>query len=573
MNRAGPEESIHPLKAGWARVTAWFQRYGGPKRYAALAGIFIALAQPPFGFLPGLLGYAWLLWLLDRDLGPKPSRRAFAIGWWAGFTYFLVSCFWVAEAFLVDARSHGWMAPLAVTLLPSGIALFWGAALVLYRRFRPAGWSRWLYFAGLFCLFETLRGTILTGFPWNPAGATWQAGAPMSQIVSVTGIYGLSLITVTAFSSLAVSRLKGREVWPVAVSVVLLAGVYGFGAMRLHTVQFGQTDTLIRIVQPNVQQRAKWTAGALRGVFNDYVSMSKAPVDAQNLQLATKSVTKTHPDIVVWPEGALPASADALFSAQSWTAEGFSTLLKPDQALIMGAYHSDYMPEKGSVWRNALLVLQQKGPDTHVTASYSKFKLVPFGEFLPLESLLESFGFKQLVHIGDSYTAGPRTAPVEVENIDRFLPLICYEGLFPGLSSGLIPSAQPQARARWIVNISNDAWFGPTTGPRQHFNLSSFRAIEEGLPMVRSTPTGISVVLDPLGRIVEGSKLDIGESGYRDVWLPEAIKPTLYSVNRHSYLLFVVFFCLIPVLNTLFVRLANKPAPDNGQSGVKETKP
>ncbi|WP_246050353.1 apolipoprotein N-acyltransferase [Asticcacaulis tiandongensis] len=568
MNKAATSDMGQPLQGGFLRAKALFERFSGPKRCAALAGALIALAQPPFGFLPGLVGYAWLLWLLDREQGPKPLRRAFAIGWWSGFAYFLISCFWVAEAFLVDARSHGWMAPIAVTLLPSGIALFWGAAFVLYRRFCPEGWSRWLWFVGLFCAFETLRGTILTGFPWNPAGATWEAGSAMSQIVSITGIYGLGLITVLAFSSPAISRLKGRGVWPVAVSVLLLVLVFAFGAQRLHRIETGQTDTLIRIVQPNVEQRAKWTVGALRGVFNDYVSMSKAPVDTDRLQSVAKSVVKSHPDIVIWPEGALPASADALFSAQSWTAEGFSTLLKPDQALIMGAYHSDYVPEKGTVWRNALLVLQQKGPDTHVSASYSKFKLVPFGEFLPMESLLESFGFKQLVHIGDSYTAGPRTASVEVEGIDRFLPLICYEGLFPGLSTGLFSSSDMIQRPKWIVNISNDAWFGPTTGPRQHFNLSGFRAIEEGLPMVRSTPTGISVVLDPLGRIVKGSKLDIGESGYRDVWLPESIKPTFYSANRHLYLLVVMLFCLIPTVITLFVRKAKPHAPDNDVSGV-----
>ena len=546
----------------------WARRFGGPKRYAALAGALIALAQPPFGFLPGLLGYAGLLWLLDGDPGPKPLRRAFALGWWAGFVYFLISCFWVAEAFLVDSRTYGWMAPFAVTLLPSGIALFWGAAFVLYRRFAPAGGLRWLFFAGLFCAFETLRGTLLTGFPWNPAGATWASGSAMSQIVSLTGIYGLSLITVTAFASPAVSRLKGRGVWPVAVSALMLMAVYGFGVYRLNTVPVRSGDTLIRIVQPDVQQRAKWTVGALRGVYNDYISLSKAPVSTGRLQSVTKSVVKTYPDIIIWPEGALPASADALFSAQSWTAEGFSTLLQPHQALIMGAYHSDYLPEKGPVWRNALLVLQKKGPNTYVSASYAKFKLVPFGEFLPMEKVLGALGFKQLVHIGDSYTAGPRTATVEVEGIDRFLPLICYEGLFPGLTSGLFDSPPKDKRAHWIVNISNDAWFGPTTGPRQHLNLSGFRAIEEGLPMVRSTPTGISVALDPLGRIIEGSKLDIGESGYRDVWLPEAIKPTFYSANRYLYLLVLTLFCLIPAGIALFVRKARPSAPETAASDV-----
>lgn len=560
MNRAAGPAFIDSAGAVYARAAHLFQRFMGPKRSAFVAGALIALAQPPFGFLPGLLGYAWLLWLLDRDLGPKPLRRAFAVGWWAGFAYFFISCFWVAEAFLVDARSHGWMAPFAATLLPSGMALFWGGAFVLYRAFRPPNWSRWLYFAALFCLFETLRGTVLTGFPWNPAGATWKAGSPVSQIASVTGVYGLSLITVIVFSSLAVSRFTRRGWWPMGLSAMLLGSVFVFGLWRLNTTPVNYSDTVVRIVQPNVGQRAKWTAGALREVLNDYVTLSQA----ENLQSVIKSVGTNQPDIIIWPEGALPASADALFAAESWTAERFTTLLKPDQTLIMGAYHSDYIPKKGTVWRNALLVLQQQGPNTIVSASYAKFRLVPFGEVLPFESVLEGLGFKQLVHIGDSYTAGPRTQPVEVEGVKRFLPLICYEGLFPGLSQGLFHSAQATERPQWIVNISNDAWFGPTTGPRQHLNLSAYRAIEEGLPMVRSTPTGISVMLDPLGRIVEGSQLDMGESGYRDVRLPEAVKPTLYASARHIYILVLILLGLIPAGITLFVTPRKPSASEDG---------
>ncbi|WP_235068022.1 apolipoprotein N-acyltransferase [Asticcacaulis sp. YBE204] len=542
-----------------------YRRYVGPKRQAALMGLLIGLAQPPFGFLPGLLGYAVLLWSLDQDLEPKPLRKAFAIGWWAGFTYFLVGCFWVAEAFLVDAENQGWMAPFAVTMLPSGIALFWGAAFALYRRFRPDHVLRWLFFVGLFCGFEWLRGTILTGFPWNPAGATWKAGSALSQLAALFGVYGLSLVTVAVFSSLAVTvwgqgsiRTRWRGLTPLLASVVVLFTCLIYGSVRLATTSVVTTDTLVRIVQPDIGQRAKWTEGALMDVLDGYAVMTKAAINRKNLQKVTNSDLPAYPRIVIWPEGALPDSADNLLDPQSETAKIFAGLLKENQTLLWGAYHQDIDSQKGVVWRNSLLSLHRHAGETQVRVAYSKFKLVPFGEFLPFEKALEKVGIKELVHVGDGFTAGPRTHSVEIDNMPRFLPLICYEGLFPALSSETFKATDDMQRPQWIVNISNDAWFGPTTGPVQHLNLSSYRAIEEGLPMVRSTPTGISAMIDPLGRTIKASEISIGEAGFRDVFLPAPVKLTPYAFSRHAHLFLVVLFCLIPAAIATFVAVSKR---------------
>lgn len=558
--------TLTDLGARLAPAAALYRRHVGPKRQAALMGVLLGLAQPPFGFLPGLLAYAVLLRSLDQDLGPKPLRKAFAIGWWAGFFYFLVGCFWVAEAFLVDASNQGWMAPFAVCMLPGGIALFWGAAFAVYRKLavgRLSGhWSRWLLFTGLFCLFEWLRGTILTGFPWNPAGATWKAGSAVSQLASLFGVYGLSLFTVALFASPAVSpavRHWGRDLrgaWPALASAVLLVAGFGYGAVRLSTTEVGTTGTWIRLVQPNIGQRAKWTEGALLKVMREYVSYTKAHASREFLQLATKRDNKPYPDVVIWPEGALPDAAENLLDPQSETANLFSTLLLEDQTLLWGAYHRAIDENDSLVWRNSLLALSREKAETNYEVVYSKFKLVPFGEFLPFESLLEKLGVKELAHVGDGFTPGPRTRAVEVEHLPRFLPLICYEGLFPALADYSDRHISAQPKPSWIVNISNDAWFGPTTGPVQHLNLSSYRAIEEGLPMVRSTPTGVSAVIDPLGRIVKGSDIGIGQSGFRDVLLPEAVAFAPYTVWRHLHLLLVALFCLIPVMFTTFVAVS-----------------
>lgn len=554
--------TLTDLGARLAPAVALYRRYVGPKRQAALLGLLLGLAQPPFGFLPGLLAYAVLLRSLDQDLGPKPLRKAFALGWWAGFLYFLVGCFWVAEAFLVDASNQGWMAPFAVCMLPGGIALFWGAAFAVYRKLaagRLGGhWSRWLLFTGLFCLFEWLRGTVLTGFPWNPAGATWKAGSAVSQLASLFGVYGLSLFTVALFSSPAVSRW-GRDLksaWPAVVSAVLLTAGAGYGAVRLSTTEIRTTDTWIRLVQPNIGQRAKWTEGALLKVMREYVSFTKAHATREFLQSVTKRDNKPYPDVVIWPEGALPDAAENLLDPQSETANLFGTLLSENQVLLWGAYHRAMDENDSLVWRNSLLALSRDKAETTYEVVYSKFKLVPFGEFLPFESTLEKLGVKELAHVGDGFTPGPRTRAVEVEHLPRFLPLICYEGLFPALADNGGKPVSVRPKPSWIVNISNDAWFGPTTGPVQHLNLSSYRAIEEGLPMVRSTPTGVSAVIDPLGRIVKGSEIGISQSGFRDVLLPEAVAFAHYTLWRHLHLVLVALFCLIPVMFTTFVAVS-----------------
>ncbi|MBW8880477.1 MAG: apolipoprotein N-acyltransferase, partial [Asticcacaulis sp.] len=173
-------------------------------------------------------------------------------------------------------------------------------------------------------------------------------------------------------------------------------------------------------------------------------------------------------------------------------------------------------------------------------------------EFLPYEDIMQAIGFKELVHIGDGFTPGKRTEPVSFGSIPRFLPLICYEGIFPSLDLhdyNLHGHKNDILRPKWILNISNDAWFGPTTGPRQHLNLASYRAIEEGLPMVRSTPTGVSVLVDPLGRIVAGTRLDAGESGFRDMRLPERLALPVYAQQR--WVLQVVIACLVLLFVTI----------------------
>ncbi len=479
---------------------------------ALAAGLLTAFAHPPFGLLPGLVGYPLLMWLAERSGRPG---GALWVGWLAGFGYFGVGCWWVAEAFLVNP-AQAWMAPFAASLLPAGLGLFWGATALAYRLLRPWGVLRFLTFAAVFCLFEWLRGHILTGFPWNPAGASWRAGSAASQFASMAGVYGLSFVTVAAVSALGVligpGSVKARGGVAAAGVTTILVLVIG-GAVRLSQAQPGETDTIVRIVQADVPQESKWSPDAFQGIVDRYVNLTARP-------------GARTPDVIIWPEGALPASAGEVFADGSPVAAAIARAVQPGQTLLIGLSRGEAAPEApgGARYFNSLFALHDEGgPGLRIAAVYDKHRLVPFGEYLPLGPLMTGVGLRSLVHVPADFSSGPRPAPIVVPGAPPVQPLICYESLFPGFTPG------GAARPGWIVNVSNDAWFGATSGPLQHLNLASYRAIETGLPVVRATPTGVSALIDPWGRIVDGQRLDAGESGVIDAALPGPAPATLYG--------------------------------------------
>jgi apolipoprotein N-acyltransferase len=253
---------------------------------ALLAGLALGFAHPPFGVLPGLLGFAVLLALVERASEARPLRSAFLRGWAGGFGFFLVSLYWVAEAFFVDAAAHGWMAPIVMVILPGGMALFWGGACALARVLGPregrlAGVRRLAVFAASFGLFEWLRGHVLTGFPWNLPGETWAAGSAPSQAGALMGPYALSVVTVVlgAAPALLWGRGAGRRerLAGPAVSLVLLAGLYGYGALRLAGADAAPQLVGVRVVQGDIDQTEKWRADNLDGVLNTYLGLTQAP--------------------------------------------------------------------------------------------------------------------------------------------------------------------------------------------------------------------------------------------------------------------------------------------------------
>jgi apolipoprotein N-acyltransferase len=524
---------------------------------ALVAGAAAALAHPPFGVVPGLLGWGLLMDLMDWAEAPRPLRSAFWMGWLAALAYFIIGCWWVAEAFLVDAQNQGWMAPFAVILLPAGLGLFWGAAGALYRLIRPGHpLARAAAFASVMSIAEWLRGHVLTGFPWNLPGETWAAGSAMSQGASAVGAYGLTWLTLFAAAGLvAALRVRGqsRARWSTfGAAAAVLAVMMAYGWMRLLAPPLPDAQPLhVRVVQADIDQASKYDDASLRDIVGRYVRLTAMP--------ATQKA-----DVVIWPEGAIPAAFNDYLVPGAWPGQQIAAAVAPGQSLILGGYRYTAAAGGPTLYYNSLAVLQRQGEGLQLTGLYDKYRLVPFGEYLPLEGLMGRLGIKKLVHVGDGFSPGPVPRPITAVGTPAFQPLICYEGLYPGFTRQGVRLAG--ARPRWIVNISNDAWFGRTSGPWQHLNLASYRAIEEGLPMVRATPTGVSAVIDAKGRSVGPGllRLGLGKAGVVDAALPPVMRPTLFAAWGEAPFWIMVTLGLCAAAKSLVLQRFNRPLMSGG---------
>ena len=497
-------------------MTKIFERRWTAILAALIAGAGAALAFPPFDVLPGLLGYGLLMVLLDTADRARPLRSAFWRGWLAGAAFFLISTWWISEAFFVDAAVHGWQAPFAEGALAGGLGLFWGVAGLVYRALGASGPLRAIVFAGVFCLLEWVRGHILTGFPWDLAGESWGAGSLPSQAASLVGAYGLSWITVAA-SALAAQGLgdgaRRDRVATIGAALLVVASLYGFGAARLASaVPVSPTAPIVRIVQTDTREEPQYTDARFQEIVGAYLRLTAQPAARM-------------PAVVVWPEGALPAALNDVYAPAAWTQDAIARALRPGQTLLTGGFRVAG-PLDRPIFYNSLLALRDEAGGLRVTATYDKHRLVPFGEYLPMAKALAPLGLAKLVGVGDGFTTGPAPRPIAPPGLPRVQPLICYEALFPGFTRA---GAKAAGRPAWIVNVSDDAWFGASYGPLQHLNIARYRAIEEGLPMVRATPTGTSAVIDAYGRIAPGARLDHGAAGVIDQPLPPALSATVFE--------------------------------------------
>ena len=445
---------------------------------------------------------------------------AAGVGWWFGFGYFVAGLFWVGEAFLVEAETFAVLLPFAVTLLPAGLALFYAAAAGIAARFWAGGARRVLVLALTLSAAEWLRGHVLSGFPWNTLGYALTFPLPLMQSAAVVGIYGLTLATVLIFAlppvlwSAAPAGIAGRRNRAAALAVALgpLAVMALLGQARLSFgPQATAPDIKIRIVQPSVRQREKWRPENQGRIFLDHLALSATSPAGETDNLAGI----TH---VIWPEAAMPFLPLDYPDVRA----AIGRALPPGAFLITGALRAEPEPPGSSRPRrifNSILVFGEGGS---LAGRYDKTHLVPFGEYLPLQSLLEAIGLQQLTRMRGGFDVGVVPRPLlHVPRLPPAAPLICYEAIFPGT---VVPGTE---RAGLLLNVTNDGWFGDTTGPRQHLHQARVRAVEEGIPLVRAANNGISAAVDGYGRVL--ARLDLNARGTIDVALPAALAPPPYA--------------------------------------------
>lgn len=474
----------------------------GWRRWLTAAGLGVSAvaAQAPLHVLPGLVvAFAGLVWLLD---GAGSRRRAFLDGWLFGVGYFAAGLYWVANAFLVEAARFAWMIPAVVLGLSCALALFIGMATLVAHRFWPSGIMRICLLAAAWAMFEWLRGWVLTGFPWNSVGTVWVAAPPVLQAAAWIGVYGLSMVTVYAAAAFGALAAPGRLRWPAAVSGVLLLAAFGAaGAVRLAAAPDGTVpEVRLRIVQPNVDQRDKIRSDRRQAGLRRLALMS----------MENAGGGATH---VIWPEAAVRLS----MLADPRNRPLVRAVVPRSGLLVTGAVRVRRDPggRATAAWNSVIAVDHDGG----LAGIYDKHHLVPLGEYVPLRGILP---LAKLTPGRIDFSAGPGPRTLDLQGLPPFSPLICYEVIFPG---AVVASGE---RPRWLLNVTNDAWFGYSSGPYQHFAAARMRAVEEGLPLVRAANTGISAVVDAYGRVAH--RLSLGERGVIDAPLPgPAAGQTLYA--------------------------------------------
>jgi apolipoprotein N-acyltransferase len=490
---------------------------------ALAAGAATALALPPLNLWPvPFLTFPVLVWLIDGSaagrLGGVPA--AAAVGWCFGLGYFVAGLYWLGDALLVDAKTFAWLLPFAVLGLPAFFALYTAFGCALARLIWPRGAARVLALAAALTLGEWLRGHLVTGFPWNAFGYALVApdnrfGLALAQSASLLGLWGLTFIAVALYATPAILADEAKDtprrwVAPGLAAVVVMAlSLYGAVRLMQHPTAM-VAGVRLRIMQPNLQQDEKFNYSQKQAVMARYLALSDRASGPQSNGVAGV----TH---LIWPESAFPffltREPDAL--AQ------IATLLPPGTVLITGAVRApETLPPEAHITRayNSVYVIDDAGS---ILAAYDKVHLVPFGEYLPFQAILERLGLMQLTKIRGGFIPGDRRRTLAIPGAPRAVPLVCYEVIFP---NDVVP---PGERPGWMLNLTNDGWFGKSAGPYQHFEQARIRAIEEGLPLVRAANTGISAVVDPLGRVI--SALPLGSEGVLDASLPQPVPPTPYA--------------------------------------------
>ena len=490
MDRSPPAV---PARAN-AAITQALARRSVRLLVAALSGACLALTLPPLDLVPAIVAWAALLGVLaagERVARRRTLERAL-IGGAFGFGYHLLGLWWTGEAFLVDAATFGPLLPLGVVGLPLLLAPFHALATALLGLGpRAIGW-RVLTLAVAVGFSEWLRGVVFTGFPWNVPAVQLSGATVLVQGAAVVGVDGLAVAAVLIGAAPAALFVRGRR-WAAAAGAATLAMLFAYGTIRLDGAQVATFPTPVRIVQPSVPQDNKWNPQRRDEIWATLLGLSARP-----------SADGAPPPIVVWPETALPF----LYRTPSLAQDDIAATLGPGRTLVTGVVEIEPGVD-GERATNSIYVLGDKGELRAALrqAPPRPVRRVPAVRAVPVAAL----GMEKLVEGTSQFAAGAQRVLIDLPGLPPALPLICYEVIF----------RQDVAGAGWIINVTNDAWFGDTPGPRQHLRHAQLRAIESGLAVVRAANNGISAVIDPYGRVRD--RLELNQKDVLDVTIPQPV--------------------------------------------------
>ena len=488
----------------------WQRRRGAHLLISWVCGVFAATGLAPLGLWPvAAIAFA----IIPQILTAAPTgRMAGWIGWFFGLGYFGAALNWIVEPFLVDIARHGWMAPFGLLFMSGGLALFWAAAFWLSARMSDPAGQRIAALVVTLSMAEMARAYVFTGFPWAAPGQIW-IETPFSQLLAWIGPHGLNLMTFAALMPLGliVRAANDWRVLPAALTPALMVA-----GLTIATVapseEVSLTGKTVRLVQPNAPQHQKWDPAYVPVFFDRQIAFTGAG-DA--------------PDLIVWPEASLPgyiATDDDPLGTLARAARGADVIVGMLRPAEKGFYNS----------------LAHIDGDGGLSAVYDKHHLVPFGEYLPFEDFLNQIGLSAIASVvPGGMIAGEGPGLLDLGDLGMGVPLICYEVIFAN-------EVNVDQRGSFLLQITNDAWFGEWSGPYQHLVQARMRAIEQGLPMIRVANTGVSAMIDPYGRVLV--KLPLGEAGYADAALPAPLGETLYSKTGDYPAILVICLLLLGLL-------------------------
>ena len=501
-----------------------------------LLGYFSSLSLPPFNYIfINFFTFSFFYILLIKiSKASKNKKLFFLYGWLFGLGYFTSNLYWISISLTFD-ESFKFLIPLTVVLVPSFLALFYGLASFLFIILKPKrNLSSFLLFSVIFGLIEFIRGTILTGFPWNLIAYSFSDHIEILHITTIIGTYGFNIFCISLFASPSffILRDSKKEIIVCIFFLITTFSFYVFGSQRLEkfsNTEANKLDYKIRVISSNVSINRFYKDSDPIQVIDDLIKISSPQINEKT--------------IFIWPEGILPEISKDQLKEYEFL---FENKFNENHIISIGI---NDVKKEGQILKyfNTFTIYDHK---LEILDSYNKVNLVPFGEFLPFEKILNFTGLKTITNNYQSYSRGKKREIIEVNNFIfsvRILPLICYEIIYTG-------NIFNNRDFDFIVNISEDGWFGESLGPHQHFVHSIYRAIESGKYVLRSANNGIAAIVNPMG-VVE-KQVDLNQSGFIDLFETKKEEPTIFSKYGNKIFLLIILLYISFIF--LFNRIRNE---------------